>query len=279
MVTETGPLPDFTGLSVAVGSKALLRVASTSIKSDVKLVRTVRRAPVHAFWRWDDTSPFFGGAAIDRLTNPVTRTYPYCATGFAARKSNGQEAMITARHCGTSVDWRTPVGDRLVGRSEGGNAGLDATVMTGADYSPSIYVGAWDSSLSRPVVGAGNPAANSYVFPSGSFSGAWVVQVRQVNVYANVDGRTTGPGFFTEDSSRRGVVGNGDSGGPTAQGCDHHDGDGPRHDRCDRPGRSCRVPGTDRLRPHLLVARLPCEHRTHPQRSRLDDPDGMSRGS
>jgi len=218
VVTQVGPLPDFTGLSVAVGSTALLRTARTSIRSDLKITWTVRRAPARAFWRWDDSSPFFGGAAIDRLTNPITRTYAYCTTGFAARKSSGQEAMITARHCGTNVDWRTPVGDRFVGRTEGGNAALDATVMTGADYSPAIYVGTWDSSLARTVVGAGNPAQNSWVFPSGSFSGAWVVQVRQVNQYANVEGQLTGPGFFTEDSSRRGVVGNGDSGGPVAQG-------------------------------------------------------------
>lgn len=96
--------------------------------------------------------------------------------------------------------------------------GLDATVLTGGDYSPVIYVGDYQSDVTRQVVGAGNPAQDSWVFPSGSWSGASVVQVTLVNQYVNLDGQTVGPGFFTEHPNRVASVGKGDSGGPVAQG-------------------------------------------------------------
>ncbi|MEV0678616.1 hypothetical protein AB0I60_19070 [Actinosynnema sp. NPDC050436] len=77
------------------------------------------------------------------------------------RKNNGQEAILTAEHCGTDWDWNTPDGDRLVGRSEGGRADLDTTVLTGPGYGSAICVGPWDAETTsaRPVVGAGNPGS------------------------------------------------------------------------------------------------------------------------
>jgi streptogrisin D len=217
MVTEVGPLPDLAGLRVAVKSRAALPAARQTITSAIPLTMTVKPPARPAFWRWDDAPPFWGGAAIDHLDNAILRTYRYCTTAFAARKSGGQEAIITARHCGTNMDWRTPVSDRFVGHTEGGNAGLDANVLTGSDYSPVIYVGTWDSNVGRTVVGAGNPAQGSYVIPSGSWSGASVVRVTLVNQYINLDGQIVGPGFWTEEQSHVATVGQGDSGGPVAQ--------------------------------------------------------------
>jgi hypothetical protein len=172
--------------------------------------------------RWDHTSPFWGGAAIDHLNNPILRTYDYCTTGFAARReSNGNEVMITARHCGRDLDWRSPLSDQLVGHSGAtGDIGTDSVMLSGANYYPRIFVGAWNDATppTRTISGAANPADESYVFVSGSWSGAAVVRVTMVNQYVNVDGDTRGPAFWTVDEEHDGSVGQGDSGGPTAGG-------------------------------------------------------------
>jgi hypothetical protein len=218
-VTEVGPTEDFTGLRVVIDESATAAARERPISSSIPLTFSTGQPLIPAYWRWGDTSPFWGGAVIDHLVNPVLRIYSYCTTGFAARKSNGQEAMITAKHCsdGNLWDWRTPETDSLVGRNESGSTPLDATVLTGGDYSAQIYVGAHNSSDGALVRGSGNPADNSFVFASGGFSGASVLQVRGVNTYVNGPTFTTGPGFWTEDADRQGSVGEGDSGGPVVQ--------------------------------------------------------------
>lgn len=116
-----------------------------------------------------------------------------------------------------NTDWRTPIGNRPVGRTASGNANLDAIVLLGSRYSGIIYVGGPRSNVGRTVVGVGNPALNSFVFASGSWSGAHVLQVHLLNQFINLEGQTVGPGFFTFDLEGDGSVGNGDSGGPVAQ--------------------------------------------------------------
>jgi streptogrisin D len=222
VVAEVGPTPDFRGLRVAVKADLAAPAATAAadgIRSHIPLTFDGTSRPERAM-RWDDISPFWGGNAIDRLVNPILRTYVYCTTAFAGRRPNGQEVLITARHCGTNKEWRTPLGDRLVGTTENGAASLDATVLTGGDYSPLIYVGNYQSIVGRVVVGAGNPAQYSWVFPSGSWSGASVVQVTLVNQYVVLDGQVIGPGFFTEHPDQVASVGEGDSGGPVAQAAD-----------------------------------------------------------
>lgn len=102
-----------------------------------------------------------------------------------------------------------------------GNAGLDAIVLLGDEYNSIIYVGGVRSNIGRTVVGVGNPALNSFVFASGALSGAsTALEVTIVNRFENIGGQTIGPGFWTEDPTQRGSVGNGDSGGPVAQAAD-----------------------------------------------------------
>lgn len=127
--------------------------------------------------------------------------------------------MITARHCGDGGwDWFTPIGDRLVGTAGNGQSDIDATVLLGSNYRPSIYVGAWDRDpgITRTVIGAANPSDESYVFSSGSFSGAHTLRVKSVGQYINISGVVIGPGFWTRDEENDGSVGQGDSGGATA---------------------------------------------------------------
>jgi hypothetical protein len=150
------------------------------------------------------------------LDNVVTRTYRYCTTGFAVWKPNGMEAMTTARHCGTDMDWASPLSDAFVGHTGAGQCGIDTALLTGANYGPHIFVGPWDSSTGRTVVGYGNPADESYVFVSGSWQGASTVRVKSVGQYVDIYGCRVGPGFWTRDEELDGSVGTGDSGGPVA---------------------------------------------------------------
>lgn len=220
-VTEVGPTQDFTGLQVALNRTVDTTGVAAAIRGSTALPTTFTSGGQHEFavHRWDDASPFWGGSAIDHLVDPLFRDYAYCTTGFAARRiSTGEEALITAQHCGTDWDWRTPIGDRFVGHTANGSAALDATFLTGGNYDNAIYVGGPTSSTGRLVVGAGNPAQNSFVFGSGSWSGvAGVLEVTHINRTINIDGQTVGPGFWTVDISGLGSLGNGDSGGPVAQ--------------------------------------------------------------
>lgn len=216
-ITGVGVRSDYSGLEVSVARSKQIPAAEASIVSRYELTFRSMPEAEPAAWRWDDTPPFWGGAAIDHRTS-VFGSYAYCTTGFAV-KSSSTENIITARHCGPAGwDWNTPIGDRFVGDIGSGRANIDAALLSGADYSPHIYVGPWDSSTSRTVVGSGNPPDESFVFASGSWSGASVLRVKSVNQYAVVNGVRVGPGFWTRDEELDGSVGQGDSGGPTASG-------------------------------------------------------------
>ena len=95
-VTEAGPLPDFSGLRVGVESADQLTIAPHVINSDIRLEFSVASAPVPlshvSFDRWDDISPFWGGAAIDHEVS-FWGEYNYCTTGFAVTTASDEEGM------------------------------------------------------------------------------------------------------------------------------------------------------------------------------------------
>ncbi|ARF71483.1 hypothetical protein B7C62_03840 [Kitasatospora albolonga] len=218
-VTRVGPTSDFAAIEVATdtavpgtGHKAAPAESVNGIP-----IRYVVEARSVGASRWDDTAPFWGGNAIDRLVDPIFRTYAYCTTAFPVRRSNGSEALLTAEHCGANKKWNTPYGDRLVGNSNGGSKPLDAMLLTGSTYGNAIFVGDHNSNQGVLVGGAANPAVSSYIFASGSFSGASVLRVQSVNQYlANSEGVLVGPGFWAINEEGDASVGEGDSGGPVA---------------------------------------------------------------
>jgi hypothetical protein len=90
-------------------------------------------------------------------------------------------------------------------------------LLTGASYGTAIYVGDHNSNQGAVIGGAANPAVNSYVFASGSFSGASVLRVVSTNQYlTNAEGVLVGPGFWALNEEGDATVGQGDSGGPVA---------------------------------------------------------------
>ncbi len=211
-ITGAGPRNDYSGLDVRIAKAEDLSRARQRITSKIPLLLTVRRQAGEAASRWDDSPPFWGGAAVDRSCGLGCHTY--CTTGFAVWNSAGIEGLITARHCGQNVNWYTPLGDRLVGGTGSGNASIDTGLIRGQDYGPTIYIGAWDSSSGRAVGTSGDPSINSLIFVNGSWGGYVVVRVVSVGQYETVNGVKRGPGFWTLDEAGTGSVGEGDSGGP-----------------------------------------------------------------
>ncbi|MEO3744107.1 hypothetical protein [Plantactinospora sp. B5E13] len=215
-VASVAPRTDFTGLTVALDRAASAGLATSSaIASEIPLTFTTTSRPEPAVNRWADEVPYWSGNAIERPAG-TGRVYR-CSTAFAARTTTNQNVMVTSNHCGTFAEWDTPGGWR-VGTSGRGHAPLDSMLISGSYYDLNMYVGDYQSNTGVPIYGAGNPALNSWVFASGSHSGASVVGVGAVNVYINLNGvGTVGPGFYTVNTDGVASIGQGDSGGPVAQ--------------------------------------------------------------
>lgn len=210
-LTSAGPLDDYSGLQVGVDPTTSASARRT-IRSKVPVV-IVDRAPAVPASRWYDTSPFWGGAAIKNAAGDV-----YCSTAFGARKSNGTEVMISARHCGVNQDWYTGGGGLFYGTSNrGNNAGLDAMLLGGTNYAGYIYVGPYTSNTSRRVTSRGNPANGTVICHGGAFSGEVCgTTVSGINQFVQVQGiGTVGPGFWTVHGGNVATAGQGDSGGPS----------------------------------------------------------------
>jgi hypothetical protein len=212
------PSDDYTGIEVSIqGSIASSAALPEETPEGIPLIYSEESHDSNlAYERWDDSAPFWGGAAIDHLENPITRQYRYCTTAFGARSTiNGRDGMLSAAHCGTGVDWKTPRGDVLVGASGPSNVMRDAMLMhNGQAYGSGVYLGPPDSSSGAQVTRVANPSLGDWVAPSGSWSGAAVVEVIATNEYVNIGGTMYGPGFHTQHPNGIASVGPGDSGGP-----------------------------------------------------------------
>lgn len=222
LVVSAGPNADFSGLAVSMDEATVSRqlvapaavAASAGITSAIPLSFS-SHARLTASSRWADRPPYWGGAAIMR---PVgSGLYDFCTTGFEGKATDGHLVMITADHCGQKVEWTTGDG-WIVGDSGSGYKSLDANLILNTPYEGNIYNGDYTSNTGVPIYGAGDPALDSLVFASGSWSGASVVRVQRVNQFWNLTGLgTVGPGFITINDDQVASIGQGDSGGPVAQ--------------------------------------------------------------
>jgi hypothetical protein len=216
-IVSIGPASDYSSIEVTVDAPiAALHDGPRFTEDGIPLTFVAGSLDAeHVYNRWDDVEPFWGGAAIDRLVDPITRTYVYCTTAFRVRSTiTGRDGMLSAEHCGAGYTWRTPRGDRVVGASGQSSRYLDAMVLGGATYGTGVYVGGPESTGGYHLRRVANPALNATVVPSGSWSGSSIARVVSTNQYLNVEGRTIGPGFLAVDVDGIAGVGPGDSGGP-----------------------------------------------------------------
>ncbi len=215
-ISYTASSSGFQGIKVAITSADAIPAARQIISSYIPLEFSEAAQSIPYRTRWDDDSPFWAGAAIER-----TGVGNGCTTGFAVTVSS-TEGIVTAGHCGASSAWETVTGATDVGDSgslDGASPTTDSMVITGGDYAPVMHSGAYNVSPAVPrfIDGVHEPAVNDYVVVSGAFSGAWAVRVNEVNVNVNSIGvGIVGPGFWTVDDNGYGSAGEGDSGGPVA---------------------------------------------------------------
>lgn len=110
------------------------------------------------------TEPFWAGAAISFPDGAG------CTSGMSVLLSggNGPSAALTAGHCGILNDRAyTPSGTyfgTLTQRVCGGSTGKDMALLTGATYSPYIFLGGSNSSTGSRVMGAADPLEGTNVY-------------------------------------------------------------------------------------------------------------------
>jgi hypothetical protein len=193
--------------------------ASASRITGVAVTPTYKTIGVDLSSRGNDTSPWYGSAA---LLNPGGGV---CSSGFGFNSSSGY-LITTAYHCGASGVWHTwngGSGGAMVGSADGGSPGDDTTPIWVNVSGHSLYDGPSlpDSSYAKDVTSWGHNNAGDPVCVDGANSG--------VHCYAHItltDIGKYGPnGIWRPDVDQ--VVGNtsgqvvsvdGDSGGPVFAG-------------------------------------------------------------
>ncbi len=218
-ITGVGALSDFSGLEVTAANSSDLSRVKEAITSSMKLKFSVQGPTIPFSFptgdRWNDISPYWGGDAIERpLGNGV---YHVCSTSFAVHQGS-VGGILTAAHCGTSLNWYIPDSNNSAGETEAGDpTNTDSTILTGETYEPVVYSGAYDQGVTpyeyvQFYETPDNGMLYENVYVDGAGSGNWVAQITSVD---QLDSLGNGPGFWTADLQDLADAGAGDSGGPT----------------------------------------------------------------
>ncbi|MGL5857954.1 MAG: S1 family peptidase [Angustibacter sp.] len=184
-----------------VARTRLPRAALASGQLVVKYTADARRVG-----RYNDTTPFWGGAAV---YNGGVR----CSSGFTVQNSSGARSMVTAGHCGNvgSV-WRTGAGLYFgTMTSKASFPTWDLALLSGSSYGTYIYMGG-RTGFGTPTGAAGNPVVGFSYCASGSttYENCGKVATSLNGSFCDAAGCTPGLATFTGGSA----VGPGDSGGP-----------------------------------------------------------------
>jgi hypothetical protein len=216
-VTQTGPKVDGSGL--------LVKVSSTAPRSTLDALRGIVSVPydlsvkeparLGAFNKVNDMPSFWGGARI--IWQP---TGAMCSTAFAVKPAGEPAKMLTAGHCrpwGSSFDNFTDGGGDVMGTASH-QAHFRDTVLIDTKVAGRIYIGNFDSNVSRPVKDAFLSFVGDSVCRSSSFSnqmcGLKVVATNQsVSACSSEGCWSASPMVEAEQVNDLSAGGNGDSGG------------------------------------------------------------------
>lgn len=209
-ITTVGPRADGAGL--LVGTKDGLLGATAMAGVPVTVQTKVAAAPAT---RWDDTAPWWGGAAWRNAT-----TGGGCSTGFGVFQG-GSARILSAAHCGNINNAATDPTGQSMGIVGTRNAGTDTLLLSGASggrvFNNSTAVnGDVVSEFSNQVIGASASQVGNWVCTSGAYSGTRCsIQVKARNLCINVRdfGQVCGQ-VQAENTTGTNAVGQGDSGGP-----------------------------------------------------------------
>ncbi|MEU7773814.1 hypothetical protein AB0C44_21045 [Micromonospora taraxaci] len=209
-ITTVGPRADGAGL--LVGTQDGLLGATALAGVPVTVQTKVAAAPAT---RWDDTAPWWGGAAWRNAT-----TGGGCSTGFGVFK-NGNARILSAAHCGNLNNVATDPTGQAMGTVSFRNAGTDTLLLSGGSGGR-VFNNSTDaqgnvvSEFSNQVIGASASQVGNWVCTSGAYSGTRCsIQVKARNLCINVRdfGQVCGQ-VQAENTTGLNAVGQGDSGGP-----------------------------------------------------------------
>ncbi|MEU8116275.1 hypothetical protein [Micromonospora sp. NPDC048947] len=209
-ITTVGPRADGAGL--LVGTQDGLLGATAMAGVPVTVETRVAAAPAT---RWDDSAPWWGGAAWRNTT-----TGGGCSTGFGVFK-NGNARILSAAHCGNLNNVATDPTGQSMGTVSTRNAGTDTLLLSagagGRVFNNSTAAnGDVVSEFSNQVIGASASQVGNWVCTSGAYSGTRCsIQVKARNLCINVRdfGQVCGQ-VQAENTTGANAVGQGDSGGP-----------------------------------------------------------------
>jgi hypothetical protein len=216
-ITSAGPLSDGSGIIVGVpGDEAsgwdLPEVRAAGVP--VTILPYVKA--MLASDRQHDNPPYKGGAMMHW---PLGGGYiGLCTSGFSIRQG-GISKMLSAGHCRDDGDTVLDGNNNTIGTVEQDNNTRD-TLLIGTSAQGSTYIGAHNSSTSKPHHMALGAYVNTLVCTSGAMSGQHCnVRVKQVNQTILVDDGTGGsytihPVVMAEQDAHTTAVAQGDSGGP-----------------------------------------------------------------
>ncbi len=209
-ITTVGPRADGAGL--LVGTQDGLLGAAALAGVPVTVQTGVAAAPAT---RWDDTSPWWGGAAWRN-----SATGGGCSTGFGVFHG-GVARMLSAAHCANLNVLATDPTGQPIGNVVSRNVSSDTLVLAGSSggrifNNSTTAAGAVVSEFSNQVIGASASQVGNFVCTSGAYSGTRCsIQVKARNLCINVRNFGTVCGQVqAENTARTNAVGQGDSGGP-----------------------------------------------------------------
>lgn len=209
-ITTVGPRADGAGL--LVGTQSGLLGAASLAGVPVTVQTGVAAAPAT---RWDDSSPWWGGAAWRNTANGGG-----CSTGFGVFQG-GVTRVLSAAHCANlNVVAADPTG-QTIGTVTSRNVGTDTLIIAGSGggrvfNNSTDAAGNVVSEFNNQVIGALASQVGNFVCTSGAYSGTRCsIQVKARDLCINVRNFGTVCGQVqAESTTRTNAVGQGDSGGP-----------------------------------------------------------------
>ncbi|MEU8183943.1 hypothetical protein AB0B86_24630 [Micromonospora sp. NPDC049047] len=209
-ITTVGPRADGAGLLVGTQSGLLGATALAGVPVTVQT--GVAASPAT---RWDDSPPWWGGAAWRNTANGGG-----CSTGFGVYQA-GVTRVLSAAHCANLNVLATDPTGQTIGTVTARNVGTDTLLLNGSGggrvfNNSTDAAGNVVSEFSNQVIGASASQVGNWVCTSGAYSGTRCsIQVKARNLCINVRnfGQVCGQ-VQAENTTHTNAVGQGDSGGP-----------------------------------------------------------------
>lgn len=216
-VTSAGPLSDGSGITVGVSGDEASGWDLPAVRAaGVPVTIEPYEKAMLASDRQHDNPSYKGGAMMH--WNLGGGYIGLCTTGFSIRQG-GVSKMLSAGHCRDNGDTVLDGNNNTIGTVEQDNNTRD-TLLIGTSAQGSTYVGAYNSSTSKPHHMAIGAYVDTLVCTSGAMSGQHCnIRVKAVNQTILVDDGAGGsysihPVVKAEHDSHTTAVAQGDSGGP-----------------------------------------------------------------